>query len=546
MGCSSSKQFDKQLMSENLSAPLPRSISMPVYHRPDKQGDSYHMVALTSCSYDLWKLHRPDGNGISFANFRRCDQDTIDYPLDFSPPSKLDAKQILADVKTKEWVEDEVGEDREPETINTWELMEGIEDGRSPSPLNRPLSPLNNSESGNRMSLDRSLSFHTMGDVDSRSVMMGLPLDSVWRKYYKISKESASSQNKSPPVMPPIKQSFNSKSSSPSQSDLSSQNSLLNGGRRARSSFDGETERHSGATSGISRDSAPRSPLERTNPPSKSDWIPHSDCSFQGSSSPLFDPAIVATFQKALELESEDECRPSNDSILSHSSSDHTSSSSERISEADSPQSERASDLWSSREGILFESKVEGKGDGSCGRKLSFSKVSPVDYEEKEWKKGESLESFALICPPAGEGMIVLYFTSLRGVRKTYEDCCDVRLILQGMRLHVDERDVWMHSRFKEELTDLFDKGVTLPRLFIKGRYIGDAEEVKRLHEEGVLAKLLEGMPASRKVCDGCGDVRFIPCLTCSGSCKLITEDDDLKRCPDCNENGLIMCPICT
>ncbi|KAI3813197.1 hypothetical protein L1987_17915 [Smallanthus sonchifolius] len=41
---------------------------------------------------------------------------------------------------------------------------------------------------------------------------------------------------------------------------------------------------------------------------------------------------------------------------------------------------------------------------------------------------------------------LVLYFTSLRGVRKTYEDCCHVRVILKNCGVRVDERDVSMHS----------------------------------------------------------------------------------------------------
>ncbi|XP_021905262.1 uncharacterized protein At3g28850-like [Carica papaya] len=44
---------------------------------------------------------------------------------------------------------------------------------------------------------------------------------------------------------------------------------------------------------------------------------------------------------------------------------------------------------------------------------------------------------------------LIVYFTSLRGVRKTYEDCCHVRVILKSLRLRLDERDVSMHSRFK-------------------------------------------------------------------------------------------------
>lgn len=58
---------------------------------------------------------------------------------------------------------------------------------------------------------------------------------------------------------------------------------------------------------------------------------------------------------------------------------------------------------------------------------------------------------------------LVVYFTSLRGVRKTYEDCGHVRVILKGLGVKIDERDVSMHSGFKEELKELL--GNTLVEL---------------------------------------------------------------------------------
>ncbi|KAK1423314.1 hypothetical protein QVD17_18612 [Tagetes erecta] len=54
---------------------------------------------------------------------------------------------------------------------------------------------------------------------------------------------------------------------------------------------------------------------------------------------------------------------------------------------------------------------------------------------------------------------LILYFTSLRGVRKTYEDCCQVRTILKNFGARVVERDVSMHSGFKEELKELLGDG---------------------------------------------------------------------------------------
>ncbi|XP_027352720.1 uncharacterized protein At5g39865-like isoform X2 [Abrus precatorius] len=170
---------------------------------------------------------------------------------------------------------------------------------------------------------------------------------------------------------------------------------------------------------------------------------------------------------------------------------------------------------------------------------------------------------------PCGKDKVVLYFTSLRGVRKTYEDCCQVRLILKGLGVRVDERDVSMHSGFKEELRELLDDGYGgggLPRVFVGRNYIGGAEEIQKLHEDGKLEKLLGGCEKIEdsgggdggRVCEACGDVRFVPCETCSGSCKIYYDGDEdeefvdaevgecgFQRCPDCNENGLIRCPLC-
>ncbi|XP_019157108.1 PREDICTED: uncharacterized protein At3g28850-like [Ipomoea nil] len=187
---------------------------------------------------------------------------------------------------------------------------------------------------------------------------------------------------------------------------------------------------------------------------------------------------------------------------------------------------------------------------------------NPFVREEEEYKKN------------LGKNKVVLYFTSLRGVRKTYEDCCHVRAILKAIGVKIDERDVSMHSGFKEELKELLGDtygGACLPRVFVGKNFLGGADEIRRMHEDGQLEKAVEGCEmadgsgcaaaGNGGVCESCGDIRFVPCETCSGSCKIYCEadyeddeyeDDDNKdddygfqRCPDCNENGLIRCPIC-
>ncbi|CAN8273091.1 unnamed protein product [Cochlearia groenlandica] len=162
---------------------------------------------------------------------------------------------------------------------------------------------------------------------------------------------------------------------------------------------------------------------------------------------------------------------------------------------------------------------------------------------------------------------VIFYFTSLRGIRKTYEDSCNVRIILKSLRIRVDERDVSMHSGFKDELKKLLRDefkdgvGITLPRVFLGDKYLGGVDEIKRLNENGTLEKLVEscekieedGLKGCVDECEACGDVRFVPCETCSGSCKIYYEEEEeeeetefgFKRCLDCNENGLIRCPVC-
>ncbi|KAJ1414963.1 Thioredoxin-like superfamily [Sesbania bispinosa] len=150
---------------------------------------------------------------------------------------------------------------------------------------------------------------------------------------------------------------------------------------------------------------------------------------------------------------------------------------------------------------------------------------------------------------PDAEDRIVVYLTSLRGIRRTFEDCNAVRMILKGFRVWVDERDVSMDRGYRKELQCVLgEQDVALPQVFVRGKYIGGADVIKHLFESGELGRILEGFPKVKPgfVCECCGDVRFVPCENCSGSRKVFDEDEGLlKRCLECNENGLIRCSIC-
>ncbi|KAI3408791.1 Glutaredoxin domain-containing protein [Psidium guajava] len=179
--------------------------------------------------------------------------------------------------------------------------------------------------------------------------------------------------------------------------------------------------------------------------------------------------------------------------------------------------------------------KVSGDQEVTVGPMVGFTDHSPPSND-----KNSSLGK---------EDRVVLYFTSLRGIRQTYEDCRAVRMIFRALRAALDERDISMDSSYRKELQGkLKGKALSLPQVFIRGNHIGGAEEIRQLNENGELAKLLEGLDASdlEFICKTCGEARFVPCPSCSGSRKVFDKGDErFRRCMDCNENGLIHCPGC-
>ncbi|CAM8958265.1 unnamed protein product [Rhodiola kirilowii] len=208
---------------------------------------------------------------------------------------------------------------------------------------------------------------------------------------------------------------------------------------------------------------------------------------------------------------------------------------------------------------------IDPKGDRVSRRRslsplfdpeLLASLEKDLTEKENEFKKtvdSLALESFIEKCPPGGANSVIIYTTTLRGIRKTFEDCNVVRSIIESYEVQMFERDISMDSGFKEELRKLMGtKVVKVPVVFIKGRMIGGAEVVGKMDEDGRLGQLLEGVTKAAAgggggVCVGCGGVRFVMCGVCNGSCKVL-DDKGRKslKCGECNENGLIHCPICS
>lgn len=109
-----------------------------------------------------------------------------------------------------------------------------------------------------------------------------------------------------------------------------------------------------------------------------------------------------------------------------------------------------------------------------------------------------------------------------------------------------------MDSSFLTELQEITGskEHLTLPQIFIDGKYVGGAEEIKSMHENGDLKRLIEGLPLDdyeSGICGICLGHRFILCNYCDGSHKVYIDGKvGFKNCGECNKNGLILCPHCT
>lgn len=158
---------------------------------------------------------------------------------------------------------------------------------------------------------------------------------------------------------------------------------------------------------------------------------------------------------------------------------------------------------------------------------------------------GETLEE-------SEEGKIVVYTTSMGGIRSKVEECAYIRKLFDNLGLKVDERDIFMHKDYQSELDmRLAIQNASVPHVFVNGDSLGGVKELEHLNETGELKILLKKFERrSSSVCPGCGGFRYINCTQCHGSKRSrktrISREINVLRCIACNENGLQLCPECS
>ncbi|XP_030048485.1 glutaredoxin domain-containing cysteine-rich protein 1 isoform X1 [Microcaecilia unicolor] len=120
-------------------------------------------------------------------------------------------------------------------------------------------------------------------------------------------------------------------------------------------------------------------------------------------------------------------------------------------------------------------------------------------------------------------GRIVIYTTSLRVVRNTFERCEIVRKIFQNHRVKFEEKNIALNIDYGKELDDrcrMVSEVPSLPVVFIDGHYLGGAEKILSMNESGELQDLLTKIERVQHphACTACGGYGFRPCSVCHGS----------------------------
>ncbi|TDH07415.1 hypothetical protein EPR50_G00105730 [Perca flavescens] len=131
-------------------------------------------------------------------------------------------------------------------------------------------------------------------------------------------------------------------------------------------------------------------------------------------------------------------------------------------------------------------------------------------------------------------GRIVIYTTSFRVVRTTFERCELVRKIFQNHRVKFVERNIALDIEYGKELEERCKRvgePPSLPVVFIDGHYLGRVQQPQ--------------------TCQTCGGFAFIPCPMCHGSKMSVfrncfTDSFKALKCTSCNENGLQPCVSCS
>uniref|UniRef100_A0A3B3X935 Glutaredoxin domain-containing protein n=1 Tax=Poecilia mexicana TaxID=48701 RepID=A0A3B3X935_9TELE len=189
------------------------------------------------------------------------------------------------------------------------------------------------------------------------------------------------------------------------------------------------------------------------------------------------------------------------------------------------------------------------------GKKVNKSKEQSFSFTH-DATFSRFIFDFPQVHLPLEFGRIVIYTTSFRVVRTTFERCELVRKIFQNHRVKFVEKNIALDSEYGKELEERcrrVGEAPSLPVVFIDGHYFGGAEKILGMNESGELQDLLTKIERVQhpQTCQTCGGFAFIPCSMCHGSKMSVfrncfTDSFKALKCTSCNENGLQPCASCS
>ncbi|KAK2981292.1 hypothetical protein RJ640_006993 [Escallonia rubra] len=128
------------------------------------------------------------------------------------------------------------------------------------------------------------------------------------------------------------------------------------------------------------------------------------------------------------------------------------------------------------------------------------------DIKPKVQQDFYPLNSYPYLCTRGGKDDLVLYTRSSDATNSEIRNCHIIGRILSDGRLKWEERDCSQEPSFRKELESLVDMKrmeslvgrLSYPRLFVKGRDIGGANEIINLEENGKLESILNSYKHSQ------------------------------------------------
>ncbi|MCO5553114.1 hypothetical protein L7F22_006635 [Adiantum nelumboides] len=144
----------------------------------------------------------------------------------------------------------------------------------------------------------------------------------------------------------------------------------------------------------------------------------------------------------------------------------------------------------------------------------------------------------------------VLFSTNLRTDINAYEDSNAVRAILISLvGAAFDEKSVSQNPEYERELKNALNLPVVaVPTICVRGKYIAGIDNIMQFFKKGILGSLLlETLPHGLKPNSTClcRGGKFLICPICKGKRTIVRQGEDPVSCRHCIGTGLLKCPGC-